>query len=197
MGNSATVKAVQNGDRPPLTPKAVKWCQEYAKLNSSVLKAWRIAYPNSKASDNSIYQSTRHMLKDPRIIKLLDTIMRKSMNKAQITVERIDQAYADIAFATIGDIAEWKTTKGKATLKIKDSNTLPERVLYAISEVSMESNGLKVKMTDKLKALKMIARRFDKYHERAHLLQSYQVPKEEPLSDEEVQRLKREFDEKY
>lgn len=210
------MKAIRNGGERPLSNKAVLWCQEYSKANSSALKAWRIAYPNSKSQDNTVYQATRKMLKDPRVLKLLVKIKKKSMAKAQITIERIDQAYADIAFSNIGNIVEWKSedvviaweddnegwpvipvTKQVFTQRIKDSKDLPKSVISAIQEVSMGKDGPQIKMIDRIKALNMLTRRFDEYHQRAHLLQSYQMPEEKPLSDKESKLLKLEFDEKY
>ncbi len=105
-----------------LTPQQERFCQHYV-MNQSGVDAYRHAYPSSKAwKDNSVYPKASSMLADDKVAARISALASKALEvaekKFEITVERVLQELAAMAFANADDYYEW----GVKTVPVLDKN---------------------------------------------------------------------------
>lgn len=86
-----------------LTAKQEKFCVEYAK-HGNAAEAYRAAYPNSKATDNSTYVMASRMLDDVKVKLRIDVLRQKAEEKTNMTIERWAQEVTRLATADIRQI---------------------------------------------------------------------------------------------
>ena len=117
------------------------------------------------------------------IIARLAELSEKVEEKILLTVERITDEYARIAYSDITDVVEFDGTK----LTIKPSKSLPKHVTAAIREIKHTKEGISIRFHDKIPALDALARHKGMFKENIDLKitlsladlvnQSYQEPK--------------------
>jgi phage terminase small subunit len=85
--------------------------------------------------------------------------MARTAKRAQVDADRVVLELARVAFATISDVVAWNA---EGVITLTPSDALDADVLGAVAEVtevrSKEGATLRVKMTDKLAALTLLAR---------------------------------------
>lgn len=172
-------------NRGKLTSQQEKFCQHYA-LNQSGADAYRHAYPASKKwKPNTFHPQVSRTLADPKIAARIRALEAKASEiaekKFEVTVEKITQELAAIAFANADDYYSWGSfrkplfTKSGAPIidpktgeqrteivpfvHIKDSAELTRQQKAAIAgaEMTFSKTGdpvISVKMSDKRAALK-------------------------------------------
>lgn len=93
------------------------------------------------------------LLTRPDIQAYIQELQDRRSQRLEITADRVLTEVARVAFATIGDVTEWKDN----TLKVKNSEEINDDVMAAIAEVSETSTRgsrvLSVKMHQKTRAL--------------------------------------------
>ena len=86
-------------------------------------------------------------------------IFAKTAKRAQVDADRVVEELARVAFATIGDVVAWDAD---GSIALTPSSDLDADVLGAVAEVtevrSKAGATLRVKMSDKLGALTLLAR---------------------------------------
>ena len=105
-------------------------------------------------------------LKKPAVQKALATVILDKSERTKITSDMVLTEYAKIAFSSIGDICDW-TESG--LVNIKASEDIPDGAMGAICEVSRIPTemgmAVKVKMHDKLSALKDVAKHLGMFNQ--------------------------------
>lgn len=166
-----------------LTLKQEKFAHHYA-LHQDATAAYRHSHPDTKAAPDSIYVSASRMLADAKVKLRIEALMQRKVEALEqrfdITVDRIAQELAAIAFANADDYYSWGTidricrdnegeierdadgkpyTEPRPFVNIKPSDELTriQKKAIAGAEMSYAKDGspmVAVKMSDKRAALK-------------------------------------------
>lgn len=94
------------------------------------------------------------MLKNPVVQKHMERIKRQAVLAAQITPDAIAAEASLIAFS---DLAEFVEVDKDGGVSIKATRDMDPELRRALVEVSETQNGVKIKLGDKLGALKFLA----------------------------------------
>jgi phage terminase small subunit len=132
----------------PLTPKKKRFCEEYCVDSNGTQAAIRAGY-----SVRSAGQMAEQLLKKHEIQECIATLRKESTARVNVTIDRVVEEYAAIAFANTMKAVEVKAGK----LLVKDPTTLPEQLQRAIASISpvQTKDGVFFKLTffDKVRAL--------------------------------------------
>lgn len=159
------VEVMQNED---LTDKQQLFCIYYTRCFNAT-KAYQKAYG---ANYETAMANGSRMLRNATVKKEIENLKQNRLNRELLSEEDIFQKYMDIAFADITDYTEFgqKSIKviNPATgeeeevaisyVNIKDSSKVDGTLL---SEVSKGRDGVKVKLSDRMKALKWLSEHMD------------------------------------
>lgn len=135
-----------------LTEKQRLFCIYYIKYFNAT-KAYQKAY--ECAYSTAMVEGHRH-LRNPKISAEIDRMKEEQTNGLMLDVRDVLQKYIDIAFADIGDYVE--IDDGGFMVKVKPLDQMDTSI---ISELSNTENGIKLKLSDKMKALDMLAKYTD------------------------------------
>lgn len=158
-----------------LTDKQRLFCIYYVRYFNAT-KAYQKAY---KVDRNIALSIAYRLMENDGIKTEIEKLKQHKLNRAMLSEDDIFQKYIDIAFADITDYVDFGTKEVPATTDegtpILDNNG--EQVIYnysyvdfkdsteidgtIISEVSKGKNGIKVKLEDKMKALKWLSDRMN------------------------------------
>lgn len=158
-----------------LTPKQNTFIYEYM-TDSNATRAYRAAYPDCKA-DAAARVNGCLLLANTNVQSALAELTERQQERSLITVDRILSELGRVAFADIGDIAEFRTEnvvvdehvdpvtgttnyiyKPKQIVILKDSRTIPKDKRAAIQSIKMGRNGPEITLASKLQALELIAK---------------------------------------
>jgi phage terminase small subunit len=151
-----------------LTDKQRLFCIYYVKLFNAT-KAYQKAY---KCSYETAHAVSYKMLANVGIKNEIQRLKQGRLNRELLSEDDIFQKYMDIAFADMTDYLDFGSSKirlldtetGKMTTKtvnyvsIRDSNEVDGTI---ISEVSQVKGEVKVKLADRMQALKWLADHMD------------------------------------
>lgn len=159
-----------------LTDKQRLFCVYYVKYFNAT-KAYQKAYSSSYAVANV---EGYRLLVNPSIKKEIENLKKAKLNRAMLSPDDIFQKYIDIAFSDISDFVIFgqrelpvlNSVTGEQTINddgeavtytvnyvdFKESNTVDGTI---ISEVSKGKDGVKIKLQDKMKAMKWLADHMD------------------------------------
>lgn len=85
-----------------LTQKQETFCLEYLK-DGNATRAYKVAYDAEKMKESSINVNACKLLKDTKIAQRLNTLGEKHTKEKNITVEKIVNELAAIAFVSVDD----------------------------------------------------------------------------------------------
>lgn len=163
-----------------LNDKQQLFCIYYIKyLNAT--KAYQKAYG---CEYTSAMTGGSRMLRNAKILREIEHLKNKQLDKVGLSAEAVLQKYIDIAFADVDDFIK---TDGYS-IELKPLDEVDTSVL---SEVVATEFGPKIKLVDKMKALDMLAKYTDLLNERQYKL--LQIKKAEA----DIARLKGEDSEEY
>ena len=80
-----------------LTPKQESFCKEYIRTGNAT-EAYRLSYDTKKATAKSVNELASRMLKDIKIASRIKELQEKINERFEISVGRVLQEYAKIAF---------------------------------------------------------------------------------------------------
>lgn len=144
--------------------KYKQFADEYLKsLNAT--QSYLKVYPNSTRRTAEVESSK--LLRKPEIQQYLNERLEQLEEETHVSISRIVQELAKIAFADIGDFIDLKNytifTDGRGK-EVKEFYIKPEDLdkidSSLISEISKTKHGFKVKLHDKQKALELLGKRF-------------------------------------
>lgn len=136
------------------------------------------------------------------LVTQVDQIVKEH---SALTSAMLDQEFQAVATAKITDFVDWREEqlvigvdkkgnpirKKAFAIKVRSSDEIDPHLAGAIKEISMTKYGPKIVLHDKLRAGEVLGRRFDEYHQKAHVLTSKtdRAEDNEPLSAEEMAAL--------
>lgn len=133
----------------------VLFCHEFVTDFNATRAAVAAGYSKKTARSQGSRLLTRVDVQE-----YISTLTRKVTKKYELTSNRIVEEMMRIAFSDLRDVMEWAGT----TVKLKDSKELTDAAAVCISEVSIsettKSWNMKVKMYDKIAALKFLHEHF-------------------------------------
>ena len=155
-----------------LTPKQRRFTQEFTIDHNATQAAIRAGYSPKTAGVIGAEN-----LKKPQIDAEIKRIESATVQKLEITRERIAQELAEIAFAKATDYVSVETEPSPRliihpltgepvtipggicqTVRIADTDQLPEDKKTAIASIKQGANGIEVKTHDKVRALEMLGK---------------------------------------
>lgn len=80
-----------------LTPQRERFAVELAKGKSQA-DAYRIAYPNSKAKESTIWSEASTLAKNPKVTQRVHELMARAARSNEVTVERVLKERARLSF---------------------------------------------------------------------------------------------------
>ena len=144
---------VSNG----LTPKQLAFVSEYLKDLNATKAALRSGFsPRSAGTQGNA------LLQKPEISAAIQEGQQDAAARNEVTVDRIVQEYARIAFANLTDFAN--VTDGEVV--VEDTDTMPLDKTAVLSELAQTKDGVHLKLHDKGKALDALGKHLGMFVER-------------------------------
>lgn len=212
-GSSKIMQAKCKGTKIPLSAKLELFCRLYTNGKLTAEQAYYKAGHTAKTKNQqTITRRIANILKKPNVVERLNQLEEKKYRKLELSAERIEQEYMAIAFAKVSDAVEWgelkmpvgKDAKGEIIyrdvfyVKPKGMDDMEGVTMSAIKEISMTQSGPKIVMHDKLSALSMLAKRYQRFMDRKEKEENRVIPiQEQKYTVEELQELKDFFDAEF
>lgn len=138
-----------------LSPKQQRFVAEYLIDGNATAAYKRAGY---KVSNAAASQAAAQLLRNIKVREAIDAATAKSLNRLEITRERVLAELARIAFADKRKVLRW----GPDGVRLIDSAALSDddaAVVAEVSETTTATGGtLKLKTHDKVKALELLGR---------------------------------------
>ena len=145
-----------------LNPKQLRFAHEFLKDLNGTKAAIRAGY--SKAS---AHVQGCDLLKHPKVKLKIEKLMAKREKRTGITSDWVLERLAEIAGGDIKDYMSWGMDEhGNHESKIIDSDKLSAEKSRILSEVSHTKDGIKFKVTDKIRALDLIGKHLGMFTDR-------------------------------
>lgn len=142
--------ASRSGPTDPLTPQEEKFVHEYLIDLDAPAAVLRAGYQSGSKEAASVQGS--RLLSRRNVSLALNKAFEARMRRVDIKADDVLREVAHLAFADIGDVAEWEGS----TITLRKSSALPRKLRAAIAEVKETKEGLHVKMHDKTAALTLL-----------------------------------------
>jgi len=141
----------------PLTEKQRRFIEEYPKDMNAFQAAVRAGYTEVGCNGRGAI-----LLRDPRIRAAVDARLAERRARHEVTMERVMQELAAIAFGDVREVMEW----GPDGVTLRRSDELSPDAAALVCEVDIGRRGTKLKRTDKLKALELLGKCLGMFTER-------------------------------
>lgn len=163
-----------------MTERQKRFCNEYL-IDLNVTQAAIRAGYTSKYADKRAYE----LLDKPEIKEYLDKKMKAREQRTEITQDRVVNELAAIAFSNASDffkVIDRKVTVGGNVVfddegnprtykdvEFVNTDNLSEDNKKVISSIKQGSNGLEIKLNDKLKALELLGKHLGMFKDKLEL----------------------------
>lgn len=148
-----------------LTPKQENFCRFYIETGNAS-EAYRRAYDASGMKDAVIHVKASELLDNGKITVRIAELQADHRKRHEVTVDRLVQELASIAFANSGDYFEW----GPTGVRVKPSSELTAQQRAVVCEVSQtvtdKGGTIRVKLSDKQAAIDKLAKHLGMFVER-------------------------------
>lgn len=138
-------------------PKLELYCQERAKMGATDISAYVAAGYKSKDSGKAV-DCINRILKNEKVSARIAEIHVEAALLGEVTLSRVLKQLADIAFADIGQVAEWGSTvveshvdkvsgeikvvsTNKNWMRLVDKSKVGVGALAAIDKISLNADG--------------------------------------------------------
>lgn len=136
-----------------LSPKQEKFAQLYVELGNA-RQAFIEAYGQGRMSMHVIDQRAFERRRHPAIAARIEELRAKLLERHEVTVDRIVQELAMIAFASMADYVAI-ADDGSVTIELRE---MGRDRMAVISELTTDGKQVKVKLSDKQAALEKLGR---------------------------------------
>lgn len=143
-----------------MTEKQKRFCDEYL-IDLNATRAYKVAYSNIK-NDITARANASRMLTNANVANYISERMEERQKRTEVTLDRVVQELADIAFSKVTDYATVKDDM----VKIKDTDELTENQIRAISGIKEGKFGIELKLNDKEKALELLGRHLGMWNDK-------------------------------
>lgn len=143
-----------------MTKKQKIFADEYL-IDLNATRAYRVAYPSVKKDEAAAVNGSK-LLRNTKVQEYISERMQERQQRTEVTQDMVVKELAAIAFARATDYAE---VKGGA-VRIKDTDTLSDQQIRAISGIKEGANGIEIKLNDKEKALELLGRHLGMWNDK-------------------------------
>ena len=144
------IDEIESLNESDLTDKQKLFCVEFIKCFNAT-KAYKRVYG---CSYNSAMSNASELLRNTKVKNEIQRLKKAKLNRAMLSEDDVFQKMIDIAFADITDYGDF-TSEG---VLIKNSKDVDGSL---ISEIRNDDNGVRIKLLDKISALKWLGDRMD------------------------------------
>lgn len=169
-----------------LTPKQEKFCQNIIK-GSTQRDAYKKSYDIKTMSDKTIDEAACRLMADSKIAARIERLYNNIELRNMATIENIVAELAAVAFVDATDFAKVEEadvfdgyeldedgkpdeskpkTRKISVVNITDMNKIDQCKLRAIAGVKHGTNGIEIKLHDKIKALELMGKSLGMFVER-------------------------------
>lgn len=187
-----------------LTDNQERFVQELIK-GKSQREAYRIAYPNCKASDKTVDENACRLMNTSKVSarynEIHDRLIQEAEDECIVSAKEVLQELKRIGFADIKDFLSFRTEKTVVSrdeedgepiidyaqiIDMVDSEKVDGRV---IQEVSLSYNGtFKFKLYDKMSALEKLGKHLRLFTDKLEVTSNAKDPFDE-LTEDELRQL--------
>lgn len=132
-------------------------------------EAYKRAYAADKMRPNAIAVEAQKIMKNPEILSAIEAAQAGHRKRHEVTVDRLVQELANIAFANPKDYFKW----GPDGVEIKDSDELTEQQAAVIQEVysrpSPSGTSTRIRLSDKQGAMEKLAKHLGMFIDRKEI----------------------------
>lgn len=151
-----------------LTSKQLAFVYAYIET-ANASEAYRRAYDVSKMSSAAIEVEACRLLANPKVTLSIETLQAQHRKRHDVTIDRLVQELANIAYANPKDYFQW----GPDGVKVKDSTELTEQQAAVVAEVSQTvtpgGGTIRVKLSDKQSAIEKLAKHLGMFIDRKEI----------------------------
>lgn len=148
-----------------LTLKQENFAMAYIET-ANASEAYRRAYDVSNMSPAAIEVEACRLLANPKVALRITILQAQHRKRHDVTIDRLVQELANIAYANPKDYFEW----GPDGVKVRDCKELTEQQSSVIAEVSQTvtpgGGTIKVKLADKLSAIDKLGKHLGMFIDR-------------------------------
>jgi len=141
-----------------VTDKQRAFVDEYL-IDLNATRAYKAVYKSCKKDETARVNSSR-LLTNANVAAYLSERQRELQQRTEITQDKVVRELAAIAFADIADYVRVQDYGGLSMVEITPTREIPESKRAAIASIKQGSNGIEVKLHNKLDALDKLGRHF-------------------------------------
>jgi hypothetical protein len=158
----------------PTDAEATAYAENYV-LYGDQSRAWRIAFPSSKARPKAVHEkaSTFHRIEkvQKRISQLNDALKEKAEQRFSVTAEEVVERYARWARFDPRDVFSWVNAellneegnsfdppRFKPQLTVKDPENVPDEAWDCIESINQGKEGFKINVVNRKGANDQLAK---------------------------------------
>lgn len=167
-----------------LTPKQKKFCDEYLIDFNATQAYMRAGY--AVKDDTVAAQNASRLLRNAKVIKYIEQRKKARTKRIEVSQDKVIAELAKIAFANTTDYVQIETKGKSKKVIVKDTNSLDDEQLAAISSIKEGSNGIEVKLHDKQKALELLARHLGMFNDKVQVVAQVDVDNKITYTDDEL-----------
>lgn len=134
------------------TEKQKKFANEYL-IDLNATRAYKKAYPNVK-NDETAKAAASRMLTNVNVREYVEKRMKERQKRTEITQDKVVAELAKIGFAKVTDYL----SIDNGHVYIKETDEIEECKIGAIAGIKEGTNGIEVKLNDKVKALELLGK---------------------------------------
>lgn len=146
-----------------VTEKQKVFADEYL-IDLNATRAYKVAYPTVKNDDTAAAAATR-MLRNVKVAEYIQERMQERKKRTEITQDKVLQELAAVAFSNATDYVEVRDN----TVIVKDTASLSDTQIKALSGIKESRGGIEVKLNDKLKALELLGRHLGMFKDKVEV----------------------------
>ncbi len=147
-----------------LTEKQKRFCNEYLIDLNATQAAIRAGYSSIAAKEIGYENLTK-----PHIKAYVQKCMAERAERTNITQDMVVEELAKIAFSQIDDYVEIDDSTGGNIVIVKTTRDVPGDKISAISSIKQGSNGIEIKLHDKVRALESLGRHLGMFKDKVEI----------------------------
>lgn len=146
-----------------VTEKQKVFADEYL-IDLNATRAYKVAYPAVKKDEVAAVNGNR-MLRNAKVAEYIAERMQDRQKRTEITQDKVLQELAAVAFSNATDYVEVRDN----TVIVKDTASLSDTQIKALSGIKESRGGIEVKLNDKLKALELLGRHLGMFKDKVEV----------------------------
>lgn len=147
-----------------LTEKQKRFCNEYLIDLNATQAAIRAGYSSIAAKEIGYENLTK-----PHIKAYVQKRMAERAERTNITQDMVVKELAKIAFSKIDDYVEIDDNTGINNVIVKATRDVQEDKISAVSSIKQGSNGIEIKLHDKVRALENLGRHLGMFKDKVEI----------------------------